>query len=310
MANDATAVAEPLAAPAKPAAKARKRINVMAWLTESGAFKFFILACIVVNSLMLGYDAHFGPTNPFRALIEQWNTIFLYVFTVELFLEFIAQGPRRYARQGWNWFDVIIVGVSWASAAPGVTALRAFRVIRVFRLVSNVPQMQRVVEALVRALPGIFATISVLAIVFYIGAIMATTLFGAEFPERFGDLMKSGLVLFQLTLFDDWGNIVAEVGSVYPWAWAFFLAFTILSAFAVLNLFIGVIVDAVQEARSAELTQDVKEIERDVSEIEEGVEDIAEAQEDAAVLQKRILDEVRALRAEMGALRGGAPPPA
>jgi voltage-gated sodium channel len=161
-------------------------------------------------------------------------------------------------------------------------------------------------------MPGIFATISVLAIVFYIGAIMATTLFGQEFPERFGDLTRSSLVLFQLTLFDDWGNIVTEVGAVYPWAWAFFLAFTILSAFAVLNLFIGVIVDAVQEARSAELTQEVKDIERDVSEIEEDVEDIAEAQEDAALLQRRILDEMREVKAQLAALRGGgqAPPPA
>jgi voltage-gated sodium channel len=297
MANGATAVAAGAQAPPRQA-KPRKRRNLLAWLTDSGVFKFFILGCIVVNSLMLGYDAHVGAS-PYRPLIEQWNTIFLYIFTVELFLELLAQGPRRYVREGWNWFDVIIVGVSWASAAPGVTALRAFRVIRVFRLVSNVPQMQRVVEALVRAMPGIFATISVLVIVFYIGAIMATTLFGEEFPDRFGDLIKSGLVLFQLTLFDDWGNIVSEVGSVYPWAWGFFLAFTILSAFAVLNLFIGVIVDAVQEARTAEL----QEIERDVSEIEEGVEGIAEAQEDAAMVQKRILDELRELRSEVAALR-------
>lgn len=306
MANGATAVAGRAAASARPVSKGKRR-NFMAVLTESSLFKLFILLCIIVNSLMLGYDAHFGPTNQYRPLIEQWNTIFLYIFTVELVLEFIAQGPRRYVRNGWNWFDVIIVGVSWASAAPGVTALRAFRVIRVFRLVSNVPQMQRVVEALVRALPGIAATISVLAIVFYIGAIMATTLFGADFPARFGDLLKSSLVLFQLTLFDDWGNIVSEVGAVHPWAWVFFLAFTILSAFAVLNLFIGVIVDAVQEARSAELTKEVKEIERDVSEIEEDVEDIAEAQEDAVVIQKRILDELQHLRAEVARLRGDPP---
>lgn len=312
MASSATTAEAARVAPPARRARGGRRRNLLQWVTESGLFKFFILACIIVNSLMLGYDAHFGPSNPYSDLIEQWNTIFLYIFTVELLLEFIAQGPQRYVRQGWNWFDVIIVGVSWASAAPGITALRAFRVIRVFRLVSNVPQMQRVVEALVRAMPGIFATISVLAIVFYIGAIMATTLFGQEFPARFGDLTKSSLVLFQLTLFDDWGNIVAEVGEVYPWAWAFFLAFTILSAFAVLNLFIGVIVDAVQEARSAELTQEVKGIERDVSEIEEDVEDIAEAQEDAALLQKRILDEMREVRAELAALRGGgqAPPPA
>ncbi len=175
--------------------------------------------------------------------------------------------------------------------------------------------MKRVVEALVRALPGVFATMSILVIVFYIGAIMATTFFGQQFPERFGDLQRSALVLFQLTLFDDWGNIVSEVGRVYPWAWAFFLAFTVLSAFAVLNLFIGVIVDAVQEARSAELKKDVKEIGKDVSDIEEGVEDIAEAQVREQAAQAQILAEMRALRAEISALRtggtgGGAPPSA
>ena len=283
-------------------------------VTESNLFKFFIFACIVANSLMLGYDAHFGPTNQFREQIAFWDDIFLYIFTVEIALEFIACGPRRWAGNGWNWFDFVIIAVSWLSAAPGVTALRAFRVIRVFRLVSNVPQMQRVVEALVRAMPGVFATLSILAIVFYIGAIMATTFFGQEFPQRFGDLQKSALVLFQLTLFDDWGNIVAEIGEVYPWAWAFFLTFTVLSAFAVLNLFIGVIVDAVQEARSAEMTEDVKEIEedvseieRDVSEIEEDVEDIAEAQQDAAKMQKLILEQLQSMRAELNALRGEPP---
>ena len=291
----------------KRARRPKARRNLLEAVTESSVFKLFILGCIIVNALMLGYDAHFGAGSSYRALIEQWNSIFLWIFTAELLLEFIAQGPRRYVRNGWNWFDVIIVGVSWASAAPGITALRAFRVIRVFRLVSNVPQMQRVAEALVRALPGIFATVSVLTIVFYIGAIMATTLFGQEFPERFGDLLKSSLTLFQLTLFDDWGNIVAEVGAEIPWAWVFFLVFTVLSAFAVLNLFIGVIVDAVQEARASELSEDVKEIERDVSEIEEDVEDIAEAQEDAATMQKRVLEEIQALRAEIAKLRGAPP---
>jgi len=287
-----------------------QRRNPLEVITESGLFKFFILACIIVNAVMLGYDANYGPNHQYSALIERWNTIFLYIFTVELVIEFIAQGPRKWTRNGWNWFDFVVVAASWASAVPGVTALRVLRVIRVFRLVSNVPQMQRVVEALMRAMPGIFATISVLLIVFYIGAIMATTLFGQAFPERFGDLARSGLVLFQLTLFDDWGNIVSEVGAVFPWAWAFFLVFTVLSAFAVPNLFIGVIVDAVQEARTAELSRNVKEIEKDVSDIEEDVEDIAEAQEDAVAVQKRMLDELRALRSEVAALRGGGAPPA
>lgn len=302
MANVATA------GTARGARTAARRRNLLSAITESGLFKFFILACIVINALMLGYDAHFGPNNQYAADIAYWNQIFLYIFTAELVLEFLAQGPRAYVRSGWNWFDVFIVALSWMASVPGVTALRAFRVIRVFRLVSNVPQMQRVVEALMRAMPGIVATMSILAIVYYIGAIMATTLFGQSFPQYFGDLGISSATLFQLTLFDDWGAIVGEVAADLPWAWAFFLIFTVLSAFAVLNLFIGVIVDAVQEARAAELKQEVKEIEREVSEIEEEVEEIAEAQEDSVAVQKRILDELRAMRAEVNTLRGGPPP--
>lgn len=300
--TDAAATGSAQAEMAPPVAR---RKHLVQQLTESRSFKIFIFACIVINALMLGYDANVGAANPYRLQIELWNEIFLCIFTLELAFEFMAAGPRAWSKNGWNWFDFVIVGLSWVSAAPGITALRAFRVIRVFRLVSNVPQMQRVVEALVRAFPGVFATMSILVIVFYIGAIMATTLFGEQFPDRFGDLSRSALVLFQLTLFDDWGNIVSEVGRIYPWAWAFFLVFTVLSAFAVLNLFIGVIVDAVQEARSAELTRGLKEIKSEVSEIEVGVEDIAGAQDDAVMAQRRLLEEIRALRAEVAALRQG-----
>ena len=288
----------------------RSGIRFFQILTDNDPFRFFILACIIINSVLLGYDANYGPQNPYHALIQRADEIFLYIFTVELVLEFLAQGTRRWPRDGWNWFDFIIVGVSYLSIVPGVTALRTLRVLRVFRLVSNVPQMRRVVEALLGALPGIFATTAVLAVCFYIGAIMSTTLFGADFPDKFGDLGKSAMILFQLTLFDDWGNIVGEVGQQFAWAPAFFIVFTVLAAFAVLNLFIGVIVDAVQETRAAdtaEIKEDVAEIERDVSDIEEDIEDIERLQQDAVAMRKRMLDELLALRAEVAAMRSDKP---
>lgn len=281
--------------------------NPLAVITESKVFQWFILLCIIINALMLGYEAQVGANNPYSAQIAQWNAIFLWIFTAELVLEFLAQGPRAYVRNGWNLFDVVIVGVSWIAAAPGATALRALRVIRVFRLVSNVPQMQRVVEALMRAMPGIFATLSILAIVYYIGAVTATTLFGAQFPDRFGNLLTSGMTLFQLTLFDDWGNIVFAVAEEYSWAWSFFLIFTVLSAFAVLNLFIGVIVDAVQEARDAERKAADAKIQKEVVKIEREVDKIEDEIEDGVAVQRRILDELKELRASVEALRNAPP---
>jgi voltage-gated sodium channel len=154
------------------------------------------------------------------------------------------------------------------------------RVVRVFRLISAVPQMRRVVEALFGALPGILATFAILAIVFYIGAVMGTTLFHEEVGFR--NLGESALSLFALTQFDNWGETVMRLSAHHPFAWAFVLGFTIIAAFAVLNLFVGVIVEAVQKAPH-------------------------EGAEEPASVQQSILEEVRALRAEVAALRAAAP---
>lgn len=268
-------------------------------ITQHIAWEMFILLCIVANAVILGVDAHLGQGNRYEGAIEQWNMVFLYIFTAELLLEFWAQGPAKYFRSGWNLFDVFVVGVSYVAVSPAISALRTLRVVRVFRLISAVPQMRRVVEALFSALPGILATFAILAIVFYIGAVVGTTLFHDE--PGFRNLGESALSLFALTQFDGWGETITRLDARYPYAWAFVLGFTIVAAFAVLNLFVGVIVEAVQQA-----PQEV--IKEELDEVQEDVEEIQEAQEDAAMVQQRILDEVRALRAEVAALRSISPP--
>jgi voltage-gated sodium channel len=290
------------AAPArKPKAKSRGGIPLFRWLTRNWLWDTFILLCIVGNAAILGYDAHFGETNQFHALIEQWNMYFLFIFTGELVLEFLAQGPRKYFTSGWNIFDVIVVGLSYIAVSPAISALRTLRVVRVFRLVSAVPQMRRVVEALFGAMPGILASFAILSVVFYIGAVMGTTLFHED--PGFSDLGQALLSLFALSQFDGWGETIARLQTHNPFAWIFVLGFTIIAAFAVLNLFIGVIVEAVQAAPQEEIKEELEEVQEDV-------EGLQEAQEDAAVVQKRILDEIRMLRAEVSALRGSPPPSA
>jgi len=303
MGNGATATvgAENVATAARPKRKKQGGIAFFRWLTKNPLWDTFILLCIVANAAILGWDAHYGETGPYHALIEQWNNYFLYIFTAELVLEFWAQGPRAYFRNGWNWFDMFVVGICYVATNPAISALRTLRVVRVFRLISAVPQMRRVVEALFGALPGILATFAILSIVFYIGAVMATTLFHNEVGFR--DLGESALKLFALTQFDGWGDTITQLQPTYPWAWAFIMGFTIIAAFAVLNLFVGVIVEAVQAAPQEELKEELEDVQEEVA-------DVAEAQEDAAIVQQRILEEVRALRAEIVSLRGagGAPP--
>ncbi len=185
MGNGATVAAGGQKAASRPKRKSEGGIGLFRWLTRNAVWDTFILLCIVANAAILGYDAHFGEANPYHSQIELWNNYFLYIFTAELVLEFLAQGPDKYLRSGWNWFDVLVVGVCYVATNPAISALRTLRVVRVFRLISAVPQMRRVVEALFSALPGIMATFAILAIVFYIGAVMATTLFHneARFPR-------------------------------------------------------------------------------------------------------------------------------
>lgn len=302
MAN-ATATASAQQNPAKPRAKRKRRggIPLFRWLTRNWIWDGFILICIVANAAILGVDAHYGESGPYHAQIEQWNMYFLFIFTGELVFEFLAQGPRKYFSNGWNIFDVIVVGLSYIATSPAISALRTLRVIRVFRLVSAVPQMRRVVEALFGAMPGILASFAILAVVFYIAAVMGTTLFHSD--PGFSDLGQSMLSLFALSQFDGWGDTITRLQQQNQYAWIFVLGFTLIAAFAVLNLFIGVIVEAVQAAPQEEIKGDIEEVHGDV-------EDIQVAQEDAAVVQRRILDEVRALRAEIATLRGGSAPPA
>lgn len=295
--SNATATA---AAPRKPRARAKNRggIPLFRWLTRNWLWDTFILLCIVGNAAILGYDAHYGETGPYHSLIEQWNMYFLFIFTGELVLEFLAQGPRKYFSSGWNIFDIIVIGLSYIAVSPAISALRTLRVVRVFRLVSAVPQMRRVVEALFGAMPGILASFAILAVVFYIAAVMGTTLFHTD--PGFSDLGQSMLSLFALSQFDGWGDTIARLQVHNPYAWIFVLGFTIIAAFAVLNLFIGVIVEAVQAAPQEEIKDELEEV-------QDEVEVIQEKQEDAAVVQQRILDEVRALRAEIASLRGAPP---
>lgn len=248
-------------------------------LTDSQPFKIFILLCVVANAVLLGIDAHLGPNNPHHKQIDLWNHYFLYLFTAELVLELLAAGPRRYVRSGWNLFDAFIVASGYLAFIPGITALRALRALRVFRLISNVPQMRRVVEALAHALPGISSAMLVMAIVFYIGAVMAATMFHGV--EGFHDLGHSMITLMQLAFFDNWGDTVRGVMARYPESWIFLISFTLIAAFAIMNLFIGVIVDAVQQMPLSK----------------------AKAPSEAEMLQAQLLEEVKALRAEIAAMR-------
>ena len=173
----------------------------------------------------------------------------------ELGLKMVAY-RTRFFRNGWNIFDFLIVGISLVPAAQGFTALRALRILRVLRLVSGVPSLRRVVEGFITALPGMGSVFILMALIFYIGAVIATKLFAADFPQWFGTLGQSGYSLFQVMTLESWSmGIVRPVMVVYPYAWMFFLPFILVTTFAVVNLLVGLIVNSMQDAHQEEDVQ-------------------------------------------------------
>jgi voltage-gated sodium channel len=214
------------------------------------------------------------------------------VFVAEILAK-LAVFRLGFFRDPWNVFDFVVIGISLVPATHSVSVLRALRVLRVLRLVSAVPSMRRVVEGLLRAIPGMGAIAGLLVLLFYIFGVMATKLFGAAFPEWFGTLPRSMYSLFQIMTLESWSmGIVRPVMEVYPTAWAFFVPFILVTAFAVLNLFIAVIVNAMQ----TEHEQSRKEEELQHQEEQRKLGTIRAKEED-------ILEELRALRAEVRALR-------
>ena len=174
----------------------------------------------------------------------------LWIFTLELALKLTAW-RTRFFRSGWNLFDFAIVAIAWLPAAGPLAVLRALRIMRVLRLVSVVPQMRAVVGALLQALPGMGSIVAVLSLVFYVAAVMATGLFGAEFPAWFGSIGASMYSLFQIMTLESWSmGIVRPVMEVYPLAWMFFVPFIVATSFTVLNLFIALIVNSMQTLQS------------------------------------------------------------
>ena len=217
-----------------------------AWVTN------FIIGVILFNAVLLGLETSDAVMAAVGPLILALDTACLIIFVIEIGLKLFSQG-LRFFRNGWNLFDFVIVGIALVPATQGFSVLRALRILRVLRVISATPRLRRVVEGFITALPGMGSVFLLMALIFYIGAVMATKLFSDAFPEWFGDLGSSAYSLFQIMTLESWSmGIVRPVMEVYPWAWAFFVPFIMVTTFAVVNLLVGLIVNSMQDAHAEE----------------------------------------------------------
>ncbi|MBH62437.1 MAG: voltage-gated sodium channel [Alphaproteobacteria bacterium] len=241
-----------------------------------------ITALIVLNAISLGLETSPKVMGTFGEALSAFDAFVLTVFVVEIAAKLFGRG-WGFFRDGWNVFDFVIVGIALLPASGPLAVLRALRVLRVLRLMSVVPQMRTVIQALITAIPGMISIIGLITLIFYVSAVLATNFFGGDFNEWFGSVGASMYSLFQIMTLESWSmGIVRPVMVEYPHAWAFFVPFILVTSFAVINLFIGVIVDAMQTQH----TEEAREIE-------------AHFDADAEKLHK----EMTRLRAEIAGLR-------
>lgn len=216
-------------------------------IVTSRAWEWTIISVIILNAITLGLETSPTVMAWIGAPLVVIDHIVLTIFVVEIAAR-IYVFRLAFFRRAWSLFDFFVVAVSLLPATGALSVLRALRVLRVLRLVSSVPSLQRVIGGLIAALPGLGSIVLLMSLVFYIFSVMATNLYGASFPDWFGSLGASAYTLFQIMTLESWSmGIVRPVMEAYPYSWLFFLPFILSTAFTVLNLFIGIIVSAMQE---------------------------------------------------------------
>lgn len=238
------------------------RLRVSQWV-ESTPFVRFVTALILINAVTLGLETDTNILSKYGFILHFIDRVILILFTIELLLKFYAY-RLDFFKSGWNVFDFLIVTIAWVPSSGPLSVLRALRILRVLRLLSVVPQMRRVISALGHSIPGMASVVAVLCLLFYVSAVLATKLFGMhddpEMQEWFGTIGASAYTLFQIMTLESWSmGIVRPTMEYYPLAWLFFVPFIIITSFAVLNLFIGIIVDAMQMVQHEEHEEQINE---------------------------------------------------
>ena len=245
-----------------------------------------ILILILINAVLLGLETSPEVMSRFGSLIRLLDRAILAIFVIEILLR-IAAHRLAFFRDPWSLFDFLVVGIALLPATGQLSVLRTLRVLRVLRVLTVVPSMRRVVAALLGAIPGLASIAMVLGIIYYVFAVIATNLFATSFPEWFGNLGRSLYTLFQIMTLESWSmGIARPVMDQHPHAWMFFITFILIATFTMLNLFIAIIVNAMQNFSEGEQREHLAALDQTRIHIEDDLH-----------------REVRALREELVLLR-------
>lgn len=218
-------------------------------LRENRAFEMFVVAVIIISALEIGAKTYDLP--PIAHSLTYFLDIFITVFFLfEIVVRFLTEKHKKqFFHSGWNVFDSLVVAISLIPIQDSEMALlaRLVRVFRVLRMVSIIPELRILINSLLKALPQLGYVVLLLFIIFYIYAAVGSFLFNDINPTLWGNIAISMLTLFRIMTFEDWTDIQYETMEVFPYSWIFYMSFIFFTAFAFLNMVIGIVVNVMEE---------------------------------------------------------------
>lgn len=218
-------------------------------LKSNKTFEFFVIFIIIISALEIGAKTYALSENALK--VTQYLDVFITLFfLVEIVIRYLAETNKKaFFKSGWNVFDTLVVLISLIPINDSEMALlaRLVRVFRVLRMVSVVPELRILINSLLKAMPQLGYVMLLMFIIFYIYAAVGSFLFQSINPVLWGNIAISMLTLFRVMTFEDWTDVQYETMEVYPLSWIYYLTFIFLTAFAFLNMVIGIVVNVMED---------------------------------------------------------------
>lgn len=268
------------------------RIKWLAKFVYSSPFELFIAFIILVNAVALAILTMPNIDSGVRNTLTQLDTLALYIYAVELFMRVLSYGtkPWEFFRQGWNVFDFAIVSLSFGLFSGQTIILRLLRIFRLIRIFRFLPEVRVLTTSVVKSIPPLMSVGVLIFLALFIYGMVGVYLFGDDLPDSWGSITLALTSLFILLTLENFPSYLEEAIAVSPWALPFYLSYIFIVVFTVLNVLIGIVLNAMDEAReeNSQRKKQIFELDKIVHEVDDITSDGKVTQEEIDRLREKL----------------------